>query len=622
MMLSSRWRHWLLCLAVSCLLFACSSDRTDEASTVSSLTLSSGSLDTSYPDRFITLTVTVSDSDGNALSNASVQFSTTLGSFSPGNNLTQTTIKTDNGSQRGQASVKLYPGNQPGTATVTAYVNGVQQTATVPIQGLAVQPELPAPTALTISSSETALFVSGVSQTESAAITIRLLTSSGAAAKDAPAGINNVRVTLVTSPNGGETLSGRQASGEVVRHANTLELATQSGIATVTLNSGRLPGVIELKAEALNDQGQPYSPAIDASLPAISIASGPAHSIVFSYPMNSGGHNLGNGIYRRQGGLLVTDRHGNPVADGTVVNLGVIDSVLLSNRDPVIHYGFSTSVADGQASTVQGQASLTDFSNALFQSAVITRNNTSRYIQAQDRVLLLNAQAEDKSRFVSAVPTESSRIQVNKAFQHSSSGLQYIVGASLLGAQVSGQTGNSGALTSGQAVTVDGNASFYLTYPANSNSIMHGCLPTSVDVRQQPAASSQVWIVAEASGTGATTIDNQACFSYLRPAALTSDATTLSKTSTIQLQLEDANQIALPFMELTDVVTYTRNLANLQVSVGANCAGRADRRTNSAGRCTLDINVSGGAPEDAATVTLTAGDASLQLNVTIPRVTD
>ena len=129
----------------------------------------------------------------------------------------------------------------------------------------------------------------------------------------------------------------------------------------------------------------------------------------------------------------MTDRYGNPVADGTVINLGVIDSVLLSNRAPQINYGFGSTVVDGNASTTLGSALLTDLSNALFQSANITRNNASRFIEAQDRVLIFNAQAADKSRFVATSPTQSSVLPVNKTFQNSATGLEYIVGASLLG---------------------------------------------------------------------------------------------------------------------------------------------------------------------------------------------
>lgn len=157
---------------------------------------------------------------------------------------------------------------------------------------------------------------------ESSTITVRLLTSTGGAAQDAPAGINNVRVSFTTQPNGGELLLGTQASGALVQNTKSLDVATINGVATLTLNSGQLPGVVELKAEALDNTGASYNPVIQTTASVLSIASGPAHSIVFSYPVAASIQNMNNGTYRREGGLLVTDRYGNPVADGTVINLG------------------------------------------------------------------------------------------------------------------------------------------------------------------------------------------------------------------------------------------------------------------------------------------------------------
>jgi hypothetical protein len=189
---------------------------------------------------------------------------------------------------------------------------------------------------------------------------------------------------------------------------------------------------------------------------------------------------MGNGTYRREGGLLVTDRYGNPVADGTVINLGVIDSVLLSNRAPQINYGFGSSIIDGNASTTANSAVFTDQSNSLFQSAVITRNNTNRFIEAQDRVLIFNAQAEDKNRFVAALPNQASSVTVNKNYLNTETGLEYLIGASLLGMQVAGVDPAKEGLVSGQAVTQDGAASFYLTYPANQDTILTSCISSGL----------------------------------------------------------------------------------------------------------------------------------------------
>lgn len=623
MSLLSRVLSVLFFMVPLLLLSACGGTDTTEDATALRISASTTTLDIGYPERFTIISATVTDNDGELLRNATVQFNTTLGSFSATEGVTRTSAETGRGGSNdagnGVAAVRLYPGQTAGVATVTAYVNGVQASIELTVTGTTPEPVRPVPASLSISASERAIYVSGVGQMESSTITVRLLTSNGGPAQDAPAGINNVRLSFVTQPNGGEFLLGTQASGQLAQNAKTLEAATTNGVATFTLNSGRLPGVVELMAEALDNTGASYSPALQTQASVLSIASGPAHSIVFSYPVLDAIQDMGNGSYRREGGLLVTDRYGNPVADGTVINLGVIDSVLLSNRAPQINYGFTSTVIDGRAATTANSALLTDLSNALFRSAVITRNNTSRYIEAQDRVLLFNAQAQDKSRFVSAVPEQASSLTVNKAYQYTESQLQYVIGASLLGTQVAGTDPNKADLVSGQAVTKDGAASFYLTYPANRNSILTGCLPASLDSRYSPQGSAQVFVIAEASGSSATTIDDKACFSYISPATIHSGITAISGDTLLDLEVKDKALVLLPFLDFEASVSYdSTNSGILQVSVGT-CLNTGLLQTDINGQCQLQIRSSGGNSGDTATVNLAVKDGTpLTIQVTVP----
>ncbi|MDF3125350.1 hypothetical protein [Rheinheimera sp. 1928-s] len=618
-----RFFHSLVLALPLLLLAACGgSDKTEDATAVT-VSASNASLDIGFPERFTTISATVRDTNGALLRNATVQFSTNLGSFSATEVMTRTTAETGRGGSNdagdGVAAVRLYPGQSAGSATVTAYVNGVQTTTTVTIAGTAVEPERPVPASISIAASERAIYVAGVGQMESSTITVRLLTSTGGAAQDAPAGVNNVRVSFTTQPNGGEMLLGTQASGQLVQNTKTLDVATTNGVATLTLSSGQLPGVIELRAEALNASGQSYDPVIQTTASALSIASGPAHSIVFSYPVAASIQNMNNGTYRREGGLLVTDRYGNPVADGTVINLGVIDSVLLSNRTPQINYGFGTTVIDGNASTTANSTVFTDLSNALFQSAVITRNNTSRFIEAQDRVLIFNAQAEDKSRFVAALPNQATTVTVNKNYLNTETGLEYLVGASLLGMQVSGVDPAKEGLVSGQAVTQDGAASFFLTYPANQDTLLTSCVSSSLDTRHSPRGSAQVWVVAEASGSSATTIDDRACFSYISPAVITSGITNISGNTILSLEIRDQGLVRLPFLNFEAGISYDDdNIGNLLVSVGS-CLVTGSRRTDLNGQCELSITTTGGVSGDRATITLGVTNGTpLAITVTVP----
>src|SRR5690606_25908691 len=127
---------------------------------------------------FATITATARDSEGNLLRNATIEFSTSLGSFSDTSlvrNANATTSRGDaNGVGEGQASVKLYPATDAGTANVTAFVNGYSQTLTVAITGTVVIPQPQAPASVAIAVSDRALMVAGVNGDDSALITIRL----------------------------------------------------------------------------------------------------------------------------------------------------------------------------------------------------------------------------------------------------------------------------------------------------------------------------------------------------------------------------------------------------------------------------------------------------------------
>lgn len=607
------------------LLQSCGGADTSEKATQLTLTLSSEVLDAGFPQQFSYVTATVRDQDNKLLLNAQVEFSTTLGSFSPTAPLLSTQVPTDRGEAsgrgEGQAIVKLYPGAVAGAAKVTAYVNGVQQTATVTIAGQAPLPVDPVVSQLQLKVANPALVVTGTGGQDSTNIQIQLFNRAGLPAGDGPAGVDNLLVQLTSRPNGGEVLQGQQASGALVRDSQQVRLKSRNGVATLQLQAGTLPGVLELSVEALNEQGLPLSPAVKTSLSGLSIASGPAHSIAVSYPRLDSLTNLGNGLYRRKGGLLVTDRHGNAVPNGTVVSLGALDSVLLSNMAPALHYGAFQSVAAGDASAQQAGLLLTDPSNALFKSAYNLRNNFNRYIQQGDRVLLPNAQAGDKIRFVAADPVENQQLTLNKAWSQSYNQLQYLVGAALVGVQIAGEAATGSTdLVPGQAIVKDGYATFYLTYPANPQTLRLGCLSDpQQDSRYLPLGSAQVWVVAEVNGTAATTLDRQACFAGLLPFTLSADTTQLSGSAKVLLKAQDASLISLPFTDLTVTVSYDKNDGGLQVTPAAACAGQTGLRTDQRGECLLPLTVTGGVSADQAKVKIQLSDSGSQVELTVTK---
>ncbi len=521
----------------------------------------------------------------------------------------------------GRASFTYQTPSTPGAVTVsTIEYPGLQTSLTIGSQAS------PDPSNIEFSVANPHVYVKGVGKNDSTSVVLTVKTAAGDLVKDANSGINNLKVRFKSRPNGGERISGTDASGAVVNSDATGEIAirTTNGVATVNFQAGTLPGVVELEAEALSATGTSYSPAVVSVIPQISISSGPPKSITLSYPVTNAVTDMGTGVYRRNGTVFVTDRYGNAVPDGTVINLGVLDSVIVSNNSAT---GFAVNIttnANGNAAIAQGSAVVTDNTNSDFGSATITRNNTTRKLQTNDRVLLLNAQSEDKSRFVSSFTVNT--LTTNKAYKNTTSNLTYVVGASELGAQIYGydETQASPTTVFGQAITKDGRARIFLQYPADQTHILTGCYsdPT-IDTRATaaPAGSAQVWVVAESSETGATTVDNRVCFSALADWQLLNDSgvTTIAASSNISFRVIDASLIPLPFVNVSPSVTYETNTGNLVVSAG-NCSETGTNRANVNGVCTLHIGVSGGASGDTATVTVsTGGNAPAQtISVSIP----
>ncbi len=479
----------------------------------------------------------------------------------------------------------------------------------------------PDPANIEVVVADPTLFVAGVGKQDSTSLTVTVKTAAGNLVADADAGVNNLLARFKTKPNGGEKLIGTDANADIVESDTSIAVRSVEGVATLTLQAGTLPGVIELEAEALNPDGSVPATRLTTTISQVTIASGPPHNIVLSYPIKESIEDLGAGIYRRIGSASVTDRYGNSVPDDTAISLGLLDSVIASNRAPSLN----GSVTDNNATVSANANELVDVTNTNLSSATITRNDTSRGLQSNDRVLIFNAQAGDKSRFINKASgsIQSDRVVVNKDYINSSIGLEYLIGAALLGGQISGVNAETNTIQTGQATTKDGLATFYVTYPADVDRILTGCFqyePT-LDLRHQPSGSAQVWLVAESNETGATTLDNRFCYSAIADYQLlnSSGFSSISATEDILFQLRDANDVPLPYQRLRYAVVYESNTGGLIVSVG-DCELRSDRRTNEAGYCKLRLTVTGGASGDSATITVSAsGNAeSASVSVSIP----
>ncbi|HEX9779045.1 MAG TPA: hypothetical protein VGA63_12935, partial [Geopsychrobacteraceae bacterium] len=389
--------------------------------------------------------------------------------------------------------------------------------------------------------SEEHIFVAGVGQAEQSLLTIEVRDDSGTPINEATYdddSLDNLRVSLVSKPHGGEYVAGENAAGDIVdTRTGPIEVRTENGRIGLNLQAGTLPGTVEVLIEALYDKdGVALLQPVTAKLPQVSIASGPPHTIVLTSALLESVENMaGQGVYRRQGTAIVTDRYGNNVPDGTSINLGLIDSM----------------IAQGATTNITG-ANIT--AGAAAFDATVVRNEVERGIQLDDRVVLQGVPAQDKSRHVASAGGDS--LTVQNFYSADYAAKNYFVGASLLGGYISGTLtrGDVATLTPGTSITTDGLADVYVTYPANVNTINLGCgsVP-AFDNRHLPVASAKVFTLASSSDNSATTL-NEGRFCYAPIAGFTlsiiPDVKASGSTSRGIKLVDGGDEIPVPFEPL------------------------------------------------------------------------
>lgn len=421
------------------------------------------------------------------------------------------------------------------------------------------------PANILVTTTQSNIAVAGVGKTDSTTISIQIVDSLGQAINETIWGANNTaKVEILAAPNGGESISGLDAAATTVIGSVTtpIDIITSGGSTTLNLQAGTLPGVVEVRVTAYDStgtllDGSGGTAAVRASVPIVTISSGPAHTIVLSHPITNSIEDLNSaspsapGFYRRVGTAVVTDRYGNSVADGTVINFGLVDSVIAEGTDGATTVGDPTltsaapDLADGSATTLS--------------TASITRNGVARKIQVNDRILIVDAEAEDKSRHVgSPLTVTATTLDMQRDFQNTAANLDYIVGASLLGGYISGVASDGTTLVTGQGITVNGLARFYVTYPANSAGIMTGCAPYR-DTRTVPMGGARVYVSASASDDSATTVNlGDFCFAPIAGYAISTSTATVSSTSQVTIQVRDGGDtVPVPFVGVSVPVVVT-----------------------------------------------------------------
>ncbi len=442
------------------------------------------------------------------------------------------------------------------------------------------------------------LTISGVGGVDNTTITVTVTDDSGGLISD-PAN-DNVRVSFITKPGGSEFIS-----VDGVTSTTTIDAQTESGSVTFNLQAGNLPGAVELQIE-VDSTGVFASPEVTTLIPQISIASGPPDTIVLSTPITNSVENIGGGFYRRRGTLIVTDRFGNAVPDGTAINLGIVDSVIVDSNSGQLT---GSTLTDTAATFSDGSAI------AAFSSASIVRNSSNRLIEQNDRVLVTDVvDAADKARFVGA-SVNLTDLDVQTDFVGTDTGLDYVIGAAMLGAEIAG-IDSSNNLTTGSVSTESGLANIRVTYPANTGTIRVGCFNAALDTRYAPTSSARVFMVASATSGSATLVDEGTmCFTPIAGFTLESAVSSVSGSANVGMTLRDGGDtIPLPFFPIScSVEIQTDGDGDLSVTASSGS-------TDVNGNYTTTITVANQDSNDRARVTCFdgAGEDSIQISVSIP----
>ena len=530
-----------------------------------------------------------------------------------------------------------------GRATFTIKAPSAQVTATVKVQdvpaltqsisfvapGAANAPPAsfvftPAPTS--------PISVKGVGATEQSTITVKVLDTSGNAideSKYGNAALNNLRAKFVTRPNGGESISGKKADATIASDTGgVLDVRTSSGVAVLTLNSGTISGIVEISFSVLNYSGTNFAVATDVaatgSAPQISIASGPAASIVFTSPLQNAIVDLGGGSYSRKGQVLVRDRYGNFVPDNSAVNFSMIDSAIVHDSTGITAAASPTLTRSGtglinRRCAVQplagNEAGTCTAGNTNDFSSTITRNNATRSIQANDTILIRDAQAIDKRQVVTAV-TSTTTLTAQNNYNAALSGATFWVGSALSGGAISGVDANFANPVAGTGKTTSGIANFVVVYPANSSSILTGCYGynadgsySTEDKRDAVPQSRQVVIAALAGNNAATVDAGSFCFSAIAGITVTPGIAALTvpvaSNRTVGLTITDGGQkIRLPYVGVSCFVSkVTHAVAGNDYNVTVTQAVNSDGNKKTGIDGTTSVTIS-------ATGTVTAGDSA------------
>ncbi len=249
----------------------------------------------------------------------------------------------------GKATIFVHSLGKTGssTLTITTLDPVTQDTVTASMVFQFVDNLPPLPTQLSMSGPDRPIYVQGSGGNDSGALRIRIDDALGQPVPEPVSGstaYNNFRLELIgTQPNTAPRLSALNAAGVVVS-GSKIDLRTTSGIGTANFISGSGTGSFRVRLTADRadnnvDNGISDPVVLERS---VVVSDGKLWDLEITFPTVSalfvnpqGGNTVqvnGNqvpgvmdGTYSLTVGVIATDRQGNPVLPGTVINFGLVD---------------------------------------------------------------------------------------------------------------------------------------------------------------------------------------------------------------------------------------------------------------------------------------------------------
>ena len=330
----------------------------------------------------INVPVKLTDMYSNSITNKSITFATTKGNISTSANT----------NEMGIATAIFTPGAVAGDAEITATADSATKKITIPIKSTQVS------SIRFSNTNQIDINVQGANGVESAPIEVKLydmnnnLISSDVDSEGNPI---QVKFKLLYYPQGAY-ISGPQGADSIA------VVNSYGGVASVSINSGTLSGVVTLQASLVSNS------AIKAVRSNIIIHAGLPFNISFNIAGHNEGTAVGSGNWRVVVSAFITDKWGNPVEKGTAVHF------LLPEMN-----GTASSWATIDASSSVGNESVegdsavgTAYSTLVYHG---THSNDSLLVRAE------TAQLNDETHLVmpmqtiriSAIPLPASVVWLN-----------------------------------------------------------------------------------------------------------------------------------------------------------------------------------------------------------------